>query len=82
MKIAPALHECSSIDQVVELINGDPACDAAAEWLAAGYAYQACNESDYKMDRDGLASNLDYLIEMGATFNIEGAWELLELEAL
>jgi len=75
MKIA-ALENCSSLEQVVELINDEFATDATPELIAAKYAYDSCAEAGYGFSERNLDAAFDVLMEGGAKFDYAEALEI------
>ena len=75
IKIA-ALENCSSLEQVVELINDEFATDATPEMIAAKYAYDSCAEAGYGFEERNLDAAFDALIESGAKFDYAEALEI------
>ena len=75
IKIA-ALENCSSLEQVVELINDEFATDATPELIAAKYAYDSCGEAGYGFSEMNLDAAFDVLIESGAKFDYPNALEI------
>ena len=63
-----ALKNCTSIEQVVELINNEFATDASPELIAAAYAVDAAEFTDNISPREVLEFHLDYLLNAGARF--------------
>jgi len=74
IKIA-ALENCSSLEQVVELIN-DPLPISEPELIAAKYAYDSCGEAGYGFSEMNLDAAFDALIESGAKFDYAEALEI------
>ena len=75
MKIA-ALENCSSLEQVVELINDEFATDATPEMIAAKYAYDSCAEAGYGFEERNLDAAFDALLRSGAKFDYPNALEI------
>ena len=75
IKIA-ALENCSSLEQVVELINDEFATDATPELIAAKYAYDSCAEAGYGFEERNLDAAFDVLMEGGAKFDYPNALEI------
>jgi len=74
IKIADnALEKCSSLEQVVELINDE---FATPELIAAKYAYDSCAEAGYGFSEMNLDAAFDALIESGAKFDYPEALEI------
>ena len=80
MKIA-ALENCSSLEQVVELINDEFATDATPELIAAKYAYDSCGEAGYGFSEMNLDAAFDALLRSGAKFDYAEALEIALEEA-
>ena len=72
MKIA-ALENCSSLEQVVELINDE---FATPELIAAKYAYDSCGEAGYGFSEMNLDAAFDVLMEGEAKFDYAEALEI------
>lgn len=72
-----ALSDCHSIEQVAELINDEMSTDATAEMIAAAWAIDAIESSDYSDDFSKLMieAHLEFLIEAGALFDLSDAIE-------
>ena len=70
IKIAnDALKNCTSIEQVVELINNEFATDASPELIAAAYAVDAAEMDDSIINpREILEYHLEHLRNAGARF--------------
>jgi hypothetical protein len=80
MKIA-ALENCSSLEQVVELINDEFATDATPEMISAKYAYDSCAEAGYGFSEMNLDAAFDALLRSGAKFDYAEALEIALEEA-
>ena len=80
IKIA-ALEKCSSLEQVVELINDEFATDATPEMIAAKYAYDSCAEAGYGFSEMNLDAAFDVLLRSGAKFDYAEALEIALEEA-
>lgn len=70
-----ALDNCTSIQQVIELINDEMATNATAEMVAAKYAWDGAQESGY-IDDANIEAQLDALVEAGAEFDFQDALTL------
>ncbi len=68
-----ALENCTSINQVVELMKSNTGTDATAETIAAAYAIDGATEAGYGHDGANLESQLDALVEAGAEFDFQDA---------
>jgi len=71
-----AIENCTSLDQVVELINDEFATDATPEMISAKYAYDSCAEAGYGFEERNLGAAFDVLIESGAKFDYPNALEI------
>jgi hypothetical protein len=76
-----ALENCTSLDQVVELINDEFATDATPEMIAAKYAYDSCGEAGYGFEERNLDAAFDALIESCAKFDYPEALKIALEEA-
>lgn len=65
------LANCSSINQVVELVN-----DGDRELVAAAYAIGCCKDAGYGFGEDDLCAHLHILEEEGAEFVFSEALDL------
>ncbi len=74
-----ALANCTSIEQVVELINNEFETDASPELIAAAYALNAAEFSDYVSDREVVECHLDYLQNAGAKFGWSKAFDIAHI---
>ena len=74
-------ENCTSLDQVVELINDEFATDATPELIAAKYAYDSCGEAGYGFSEMNLDAAFDVLMEGGAKFDYAEALEIALEEA-
>ncbi len=63
------LNNCTSIDQVVDLINEDTLTLLEREEVAAKYALNAAEEAGYGVEKREIEAHLDCLVEAGAEFN-------------
>jgi septation ring formation regulator EzrA len=70
------IADCSSLEQVVELINDEFATDATPEMIAAKYAYDSCAEAGYGFEERNLDAAFDVLMESGAKFDYAEALEI------
>lgn len=72
-----ALDDCTSIEQVVELMNNEFATDASPELIAAAYAIDSI-DSEYNGTtiKDILECHMDFLIDAGAKFNFKKAIDI------
>ena len=70
------LENCTSLDQVVELINDDTAIDISREQLASYYALAAIRASETEINKINIGFHLGFLIEEGANFNFNKAEQL------
>jgi len=75
------IADCSSLEQVVELINDEFATDATPEMISAKYAYDSCAEAGYGFSEMNLDAAFDALIESGAKFDYAEALEIALEEA-
>lgn len=74
MKICQSLQQCTSLEQVVDLIN--TSTEYEAEDLAAQYAYDAIEASGNEVSESEIESHLDILREKNAKFNYSEALEI------
>lgn len=71
-----ALDNCTSIEQVVALINNEIATDASAEMVAAKYAFDGASDAGCGTGDAELEVQLDALREAGAEFDYSDAFKL------
>ncbi len=71
-----ALENCTSIKQVVELINDEFQTDATSETVAAAYAISGAEEAGYGIGDNEIAAQLDALREAGAKFEYASSLNL------
>lgn len=67
-----ALSNCTSLDQVVELINDDMATDAERFVVAAAYAIDSCEDKD-DITIEEIEAHLELLADAGAEFDHNAA---------
>lgn len=74
------LDNCSSIEQVVVLINDELATDASAEMIAAKYAHDGADKAGYGINDSTLEAQLDVLVNAGVNFDYLDALLLAVLD--
>ena len=63
------LENCTSLSQVVDLINDLSASDLSAEKFAIAYALDAVNDAECGFNRENIEAHLDVLVVGGACFD-------------
>lgn len=72
-----ALENCTSIDQVVELMASNKT-DATPELIAAAYAINGAQEAGYGVGDAEIEAQLDALVEAGAVFQYANAMQIVK----
>jgi len=68
MKNSTQLAECTSIEQVVDIINGDTS-NLGSDYIAGEYAFDAAKENGFGLTEGNFDFHLDYLKDAGANFD-------------
>ena len=67
---------CSSLEDVVQIVNDEFGTELTAEQLAAQYARDAVNEAGYEINEKNIEAHLDVLFENEAKFDYEEALKI------
>lgn len=73
-----ALQNCTSLEQVVSLINDEFATNAEPEEIATAYAIDGAIEAGYGTGEPELCAQLDALRDAGAIFDYPEALEVAQ----
>ena len=81
MHTSNTIRNCSSLEQVVTVINGGAIVEGmegvefTAAQLAGQYAFEAARDSGWAVDAAAIAAHLDILADAGAEFDHADAAE-------